>query len=133
MLTRCSPGCHGQPTDLCSQHQAAAVSHHHRSAHLPVRCRRTGSDSCVTLQNLPWSPRWPVDEQVARLFNFLKLHAAKASVVDTATAAGGGGVAATSGGAGSASGFPAAAPLAVGDAAQEGAAGASSLPPGFNK
>jgi len=39
-------------------------------------CRRTGPDSCVTLRDMPWSPRWPVDEMGARLFNFLKQEAA---------------------------------------------------------
>eukprot|EP00775_Hariotina_reticulata_P006578 gene6578-6806_t len=38
--------------------------------------RRMGPDSCVTLRDMPWSPRWPVDEMIARLFNFLKQEAA---------------------------------------------------------
>lgn len=77
--------------------------------------RRTGSDSCVVLQNLPWSPRWPVDEQVARLFNFIKAQAPKASLVDNATAAG-------------AVGTSPAAPVAGGVAQLPSVSG---LPPGF--
>lgn len=72
---------------------------------------------------MPWSPRWPVDEQVARLFNFLKLQAAKACVDEQGTAAGGPG--AVIGGVGMS---PAAAAAAGG-----GLPGASSAPaaPGF--
>jgi hypothetical protein len=69
----------------------------------------------VVLQNLPWSPRWPVDEQVARLFNFIKAQAPKASLVDNATAAGG-------------VGTSPAAPVAGGVAQLPGVSG---LPPGF--
>jgi hypothetical protein len=70
-----------------------------------------------------------VDEQVARLFNFLKLQAAKVSVVDTAAVAA---AAAAGGAAGAGAG---AAPL--GGSMSPGAAGVMSqtgvggLPPGF--
>jgi hypothetical protein len=94
----------------------------------PPPRRRTGSDSCVTLQNLPWSPRWPVDEQVARLFNFLKLQAAKFSVVDTAAVA----AAAAGGAAGAGAGAaPLGGSMSPGAAGVMGQAGVGGLPPGF--
>lgn len=98
------------------------------SASPPPPRRRTGSDSCVTLQNLPWSPRWPVHEQVARLFNFLQLQAAKVSVVDTAAVAAAAAGGAANAGAGAA---PLGGSMSPGAAGVMGQAGVGGLPPGF--
>lgn len=86
---------------------------------LLLLCRRLGSDSTVVLQGLPWSPRWPADEQVARVFNFLKQQAAKAA----AAAAEGSGASRESHAAAGAGGAAVAHPLA----------GTSAMltPPGF--
>eukprot|EP00879_Flechtneria_rotunda_P028401 GHRR01030508.1.p1 GENE.GHRR01030508.1~~GHRR01030508.1.p1 ORF type:complete len:259 (+),score=143.73 GHRR01030508.1:54-779(+) len=54
--------------------------------------RRPGADSIVTLQNIPWSPRWPADEMAARLFNCVKQKAPNAVPRDTAAVPGGSGV-----------------------------------------
>lgn len=58
------------------------------SLHVCVSRRRSGADSSVALQGLPWSPRWDADEMAARLFNFVKQQAPHA-VRQLAAAAGG--------------------------------------------
>lgn len=52
-------------------------THTHRRARAAAMCRRLGGgDARMVLHSLPWSPRWSVDEQAARMFNFVKQQAA---------------------------------------------------------
>lgn len=41
--------------------------------------RRAGPDGAATFRAYPWSPRWPVEEMAARIFNFLRDEAARAA------------------------------------------------------
>ncbi|GBF91944.1 hypothetical protein Rsub_04668 [Raphidocelis subcapitata] len=53
--------------------------------------RRTGPEGAATFRGYPWSPRWPIDEMAARIFNYIRQEAARSAPRLTGGASGSGG------------------------------------------